>query len=125
MKTEKALLKTRHSPHSGIWKSAQQGNRHAQFQIAWDCVTLAKGWTGTYKQAMYWYLKAAAQESVGAYVNIGYMYKHGQGVEKDYQAAFEWFTKAAEYNDATAPGITRHYVSLRRRKTCRSPTGST
>lgn len=42
-----------------------------------------------YKQAMYWYLKAAAQESVGAYVNIGYMYKHGQGVEKDYQAAFE------------------------------------
>ena len=24
-----------------------------------------------YKQAMYWYLKAAAQESVGAYVNIG------------------------------------------------------
>ncbi|STI87591.1 Sel1 domain protein repeat-containing protein [Escherichia coli] len=51
---------------------------------------------------MYWYLKAAAQESVGAYVNIGYMYKHGQGVEKDYQAAFEWFTKAAECNDATA-----------------------
>lgn len=42
---------------------------------------------------MYWYLKAAAQGSVGAYVNIGYMYKHGQGVEKDYQAAFEWFTK--------------------------------
>ncbi|MDD0588619.1 tetratricopeptide repeat protein, partial [Shigella sonnei] len=35
-------------------------------------------------------------------VNIGYMYKHGQGVEKDYQAAFEWFTKAAECNDATA-----------------------
>ena len=33
MKTEKALLKTRHSPHSGI---SQQGNRHAQFQIAWD-----------------------------------------------------------------------------------------
>lgn len=30
------------------------------------------------------------------------MYKHGQGVEKDYQAAFEWFTKAAECNDATA-----------------------
>lgn len=55
-----------------------------------------------YKQAMYWYLKAAAQESVGAYVNIGYMYKHGQGVEKDYQAAFEWFMKAAECNDATA-----------------------
>lgn len=51
---------------------------------------------------MYWYLKAAAQESIGAYVNIGYMYKHGQGVEKDYQAAFEWFTKAAECNDATA-----------------------
>lgn len=51
---------------------------------------------------MYWYLKAAAQGSVGAYVNIGYMYKHGQGVEKDYQAAFEWFTKAAECNDATA-----------------------
>ncbi len=52
-------------------------------------ITLAKGWTEDYKQAMYWYLKAAAQESVGAYVNIGYMYKHGQGVEKDYQAAFE------------------------------------
>ena len=51
---------------------------------------------------MYWYLKAAAQESVDAYVNIGYMYKHGQSVEKNYQAAFEWFTKAAECDNATA-----------------------
>ena len=55
-----------------------------------------------YKQAIYRIMKASAQGSVGAYVNIGYMYKHGQGVEKDYQAAFEWFTKAAECNDATA-----------------------
>ncbi len=54
---------------------------------------------------MYWYLKAAAQGSVGAYVNIGYMYKHGQGVEKDYQAAFEWFTKAADAM-TPLPGIT-------------------
>lgn len=40
------------------------------------------------------------------------MYKHGQGVEKDYQAAFEWFTKAAECNDATArynTAIMYHY----------------
>lgn len=51
---------------------------------------------------MYRYLKATAQGSAGAYVNIGYMYKHGQGVEKDYQAALEWFMKTAEYNDATA-----------------------
>ncbi|MGG8996859.1 tetratricopeptide repeat protein, partial [Escherichia coli] len=47
-------------------------------------------------------IRTFPQGSVGAYVNIGYMYKHGQGVEKDYQAAFEWFTKAAECNDATA-----------------------
>ena len=95
MKTVKVLPKTKLLPHSGIC------NRHAQFQIAWD-YNAGEGVDQDYKQAMYWYLKAAAQESVGAYVNIGYMYKHGQGVEKDYQAAFEWFTKAAECDNATA-----------------------
>ncbi|WP_162866081.1 tetratricopeptide repeat protein, partial [Klebsiella pneumoniae] len=48
-------------------KSAQQGNRHAQFQIAWD-YNAGEGVDQDYKQAMYWYLKAAAQGSVGAYV---------------------------------------------------------
>ncbi|MFP1451699.1 tetratricopeptide repeat protein [Escherichia coli] len=57
-------------------------------------------------------MKAAAQESVSTFLNMSYVSKHGQGVEKDYQAAFEWFTKAAECNDATAAchaAIMYHY----------------
>ncbi len=51
------------------------------------------------------------------------MYKHGQGVEKDYRLPLNGLRKPL--NAMTPlPGIPGHYVSLRRRKTCRSPTGS-
>ncbi|MGQ7146932.1 tetratricopeptide repeat protein, partial [Escherichia sp. SS-MK2] len=66
-------------------KSAQQGNRHAQFQIAWD-YNAGEGVDQDYKQAMYWYLKAAAQESVGAYVNIGYNPMQFETGRADYPA---------------------------------------
>ena len=37
-----------------------------------------------------------------AQVNLGLMYRNGQGVPQDYAEAVQWYRKAAEQGDATA-----------------------
>jgi TPR repeat protein len=44
---------------------------------------------------VFWFQKAAAQNSADAEFNLGFMYEHGQGVQLD-------FSKAAEYYDLGA-----------------------
>ncbi|KAF9078941.1 hypothetical protein BGX23_005645, partial [Mortierella sp. AD031] len=39
---------------------------------------------------------AAAQGHAGAQSNIGVLYEEGRGVSRDYKAAMDWYTKAAE-----------------------------
>jgi|TARA_B110000046_G_C12821240_1_gene325511 TPR repeat protein len=49
-----------------------------------------------YKQALYWYAKAAEQNNVEAQTNLGFMYDTGEGIPQDYKQALKWYTKAAE-----------------------------
>lgn len=51
---------------------------------------------------MHWYQQAAAQGDSNAYVNIGWMYKQGHGVERDDEEALSWFHRAAEAGNVTA-----------------------
>jgi Sel1 repeat len=44
----------------------------------------------------------AAQGDVQAQVELGFRYKHGEGVPKDYATARGWYEKAATQGDATA-----------------------
>jgi hypothetical protein len=44
----------------------------------------------------------AAQGDVQAQVELGFRYKHGEGVPKDYVTARGWYEKAAAQGDATA-----------------------
>jgi len=44
----------------------------------------------------------AAQGDVQAQVELGFRYKHGEGVPKDYATAQGWYEKAAAQGDATA-----------------------
>ena len=52
--------------------------------------------------ALKWFRKAAEQDNISAYNNLGYMYLNGLGVEQNYQNAFNWLLKAAEQGDAPA-----------------------
>ncbi|MBF0126487.1 MAG: SEL1-like repeat protein [Magnetococcales bacterium] len=55
-----------------------------------------------YKEARYWYLKAAGMGNLDACVNLGNLYYNGIGVPKDAGNAARWFRKAAEqgHNEA-------------------------
>ncbi|RJX32879.1 MAG: hypothetical protein C4525_09730, partial [Desulfarculus sp.] len=55
-----------------------------------------------YKQALYWFRKAAEQGHADAQFNLGILYYHGRGVPRDYKQALYWSRKAAEQGHADA-----------------------
>jgi TPR repeat protein len=55
-----------------------------------------------YSEAVGWYQKAAEYHYAAAQSNLGYMYRAGFGVEKDFVSAVEWYRKAAEQGNAAA-----------------------
>jgi S1-C subfamily serine protease len=48
-----------------------------------------------YKQAVYWFTKAAEQGDADAQWNLGAMYGNGQGVPQNYKLAYVWSSLAA------------------------------
>lgn len=48
------------------------------------------------------YLRKAGEGDVDAQYNLGIIYYHGEGVEKDFEQALSWFQKAAEQGDVDA-----------------------
>ena len=48
----------------------------------------------SYKEAMEWYRRAAAQDYGG--VQLGAMYEYGRGVPQSYKSAVTWRSKAAD-----------------------------
>ncbi len=61
---------------------------------------LSKGYDleqkGQFKDALFWYRKAAEQGDPHAQHNVGVMYDFGRGVRQSDAAAAEWYRKAAE-----------------------------
>ena len=55
-----------------------------------------------YKQAFYWYEKAAKQNYFPAQFAVGVMYFEGRGVPRNYKKAFYWYEKAAKQGEALA-----------------------
>jgi TPR repeat protein len=55
-----------------------------------------------YSEAVAWYQKAAEYHYAAAQTNLGYMYRGGFGVEKDFASAVEWYRKAAEQGNPAA-----------------------
>lgn len=47
-------------------------------------------------------LKAAEQGDADAQYNLGWMYRKGKGVDKDYAKAAYWYTQAVEQGDKDA-----------------------
>lgn len=57
---------------------------------------------GQFKDAVYWYLKAAQQGNAEAQNNLGNMYFAGQGVKQDVEEALKWYIKSANQGNLNA-----------------------
>ena len=58
---------------------------------------------GDYAMALrHWHRAAAEQNHANAQYNLGVMYREGEGVPRDYVAAYMWFTLAAERGNNNA-----------------------
>ena len=84
-------------------KLAKEGRGGAQYNLAMMYYN-GLGTRQDYKQAVYWYTKAAEQGHLNAEAqsNLGVMHFNGLGTRQDYKRAVYWYTKAAENGDAKA-----------------------
>ena len=57
---------------------------------------------GELREAAKWYRKGAELGNAYAQYSLGYCYLHGKGVDEDYDAAKEWFQKAAAQGNESA-----------------------
>lgn len=51
---------------------------------------------GNYEKANVYFLEAAQRGYPAAQYNLGFSYKHGQGVDQNYEEAVKWYRKAVE-----------------------------
>jgi len=79
---------------ASLKKLAEQGNRDAQFGLAYMYYN-GQGVPQDYSEAAKWFRKAADQGNVDAQFRLGFMYYYGQGVPKDYIQAHMWFNLCA------------------------------
>ena len=70
------------------------------------------GVTKDYREAVKWYLKAAAQGESSAMLNLGNCYSLGKGVSEDQSEAIKWYRKAAQ-KDAAGAQYNERYIILR------------
>ena len=84
-----------------ITRLAQSGNANFQYNLG-RCYDRGLKVKQDYKQALYWYQKAAEQGHDKAANNLGCMYLDGRGVEQDYEKAAYWLELSAQKNDTLA-----------------------
>lgn len=80
---------------------AKSGNANFQYNLG-RCYDKGLKVAQDYKQALYWYQKAAEQGHDKAANNLGCMYLDGRGVEQDYEKAAYWLELSAQKNDTLA-----------------------
>lgn len=82
-------------------KWANEGDVESQFELG-NAYEFGIGVNQDYKQAVYWYQKAAEQGYTIAQSSLGFCYVNGLGVATNYQQAAYWFLQAAEKKSAEA-----------------------
>jgi TPR repeat protein len=92
---------TRIVPDGDTFARAKAGDALSQIILGGGYLD-GTGVTQDYKQAVYWYTKAAEQGATLGQYNLGIMYEKGEGVTQDYKQAVYWFTKAAERGEDDA-----------------------
>ena len=77
---------------------AEKNDARAQQALAWMYYE-GQGRKRDYKQAAFWYRKAADQGNVTAQINLAQLYAYGKGVKQDFSEAARWWQKLAEQGD--------------------------
>ena len=80
---------------------AEQGDAQAQFKLGLMHYN-GEGWPQDFKQAFFWFSKAAEQGNAEAQYNLGIMYDNGEGVPEDNVQAVAWYRQAAEQGQIAA-----------------------
>lgn len=81
---------------------AEAGNMIAEFCTGLVYFLNVNGVPQDTKEALKWFRVAAENDSVGALLVVGLMYRGGEGVEQNSSEAFTWLLRAAERGDAEA-----------------------
>ena len=84
-----------------LHNSANKGYTYAMYDLG-AMYFNGKGIPQDYKQAHYWFLKAADKGEPWAMCALGLMYINGNGVPQDYKQAYYWYLKAADKGNAVA-----------------------
>jgi len=92
------------SAFAGLQDLAILDNASAQSRVAWMYYN-GQGVDQDYKQALYWYTRAAGQNYPQAQLGLGDMYFTGKGIDVDIEKAKYWFRKAEENGVAEAQEI--------------------
>ena len=92
------------SAFAGLQDLAILDNASAQSRVAWMYYN-GQGVEQDYKQALYWYTRAAGQNYPQAQLGLGDMYFTGKGIDVDIEKAKYWFRKAEENGVAEAQEI--------------------
>lgn len=82
--------------------AAQQGHAEAEFRIAGYYISGGSSLVPKNEVMGYELLKRAAKQYSKAQYALGQCYEHGNGVEKDFKKAIEYYTLAADQNNAEA-----------------------
>lgn len=75
------------------------GKEHPDTAMSYNNIGLVYKRRGDYDKALAYFNLAAKLGNAGAQYNLGRMYYNGQGIEKDYVKAAEWYQKVAEKGD--------------------------
>lgn len=73
-------------------KAAEKGHAEAQYELA---AILEYEYGANSQEIFYWYKKSADQGNLESAFRVGLMYKHGNGTERNYEKAMEYFKKVA------------------------------
>ena len=71
-------------------KSAAQGDVRAELNLGMLCDYYGPASLRNYVKAAYWYKKAAAHNNILADIDLSVLYSRGQGLPKNYIAAYKW-----------------------------------
>lgn len=75
-------------------KAADNGCAEAMYELGNSYFKCALGLPQDYGKAVEWYKKGAQANSSNSFVNLGYCYEKGLGVEKDFWKAVECYSQA-------------------------------
>lgn len=92
-------IESRHMAASLFLKDARLGYAEAQYNLGLLMCNEGRACRKGLERSVYWFRKAAEQGHRYAIWEMGYAYRKGIGVEKDYDEARKWFSIGAQHND--------------------------